>query len=514
MMCLRLVALVLPLALLPSCMVGPNYQTPGSRVQSNWETNSTISGQPLNAGEAYWWRSLNDPVLDRLVEAAVKSNLTVQIAGVRVLKARAQLSKSIGDLFPQQQGISGGVNYDRLNSGFGKIPGITPDYASDQLLFAATWEIDVWGKYRRDIESKRATFVGSVADYDDAVVSLIADVANFYVLIRTTEARIRVTSTNVYTQKETLRVANVKFDFGETSELDMRQAAAVTYQTEAQLPKLQRQLQETKNALGVLLGTTPDQVDGYLTGPSAIPTPPIQVAVGIPKDLLRRRPDVRAAAMEAASKSALIGVAKANMYPAFSLSGAFGVSANNELGSSLSDMFMWQSRAAQAGASFFFPVFNYGRLINQVRVQDAEFVQGVLHYQETVLKAQSEVENGLAAFYYEQQALTNLTIAAINARRATELSAIQYREGEADYTTVLSTEQTQLSLDDTLAQTQGKVALGLIAIYRALGGGWEIREGGDVVSDEVKEELRKRTYWGNMLEAKEHLPPKGPEQAP
>ncbi len=241
---------------------------------------------------------------------------------------------------------------------------------------------------------------------------------------------------------------------------------------------------------------------------------PGEAAVGIPKDLLRRRPDVRAAGLAAASQSALIGVAVANMYPAFSLSGAFGVASTNLGPSSLADMFTWQNRVAQAGASFFFPIFNYGRLVNQVRVQDAVFQQAVLNYQNTVLTAQQEVENGLSAFATSREALANLDAAATAAERSTHLSLLQYKAGETNYTTVLTTEQSQLSVEDTVASTKGNVALGLIAVYRALGGGWEIREGQDVVSDEVKAEMARRTNWGRMLETAQHMPKVSPEEEP
>jgi NodT family efflux transporter outer membrane factor (OMF) lipoprotein len=434
---------------------------------------------------------------------------------VRVLQARAQLNQSIGNLFPQQQGLSGAVNYTRLSTPARSfVPaGLTPNYIMDQALFSSTWEIDFWGKYRRTIESDRATFFGTVASYDDALVTLIADVATSYVNIRTLEERIRVAEQNAQTQRESHRLATVQFNSGESDELDMRQAATLLGQTEAQIPHLQNTLNQTKNGLAVLLGVTPDEVDHQLAGPSHIPVAVGGIAAGIPRDLLRRRPDVRAAGLTAAAQSALIGVAKANMYPALSLSGVFGFSSNNERNNSLGDMFSWQSKAVQAGASFVWPVFNYGRLVNQVRVQDAQFQQAILNYQNTVLTAQQEVENGLSAFYTEQQALGSLTAAADSAHRSTKLSLIQYQSGETTYTTVLSTEQAQLSVDDSVASSRGSVALDLISIYRALGGGWELRQGGDVVSDEVKAEMSRRTNWGRMLKREQHLPKASPEES-
>lgn len=482
---------------LVSCMVGPDYHAPKTKVAAQWST-----GQSGELADTYWWRSFNDPVLSQLIEVAWRDNLSLQSAGVRVVQARAQLNQAIGNLFPQQQAISGGFNYyNQLSATRGPS-----EFTTSQLLFAASWEADFWGKYRRTIQSDRAAFLSTVAAYDDALVTLIADVASTYVNIRTAEQRIRVAEKNLEAQRESYRVASVQFKYGETSELDVRQAATLLSQTAAQIPPLQDSMNQAKNALAVYLGEPPDKINEYLKGSGSIPVAPNQVTVGIPRDLLRRRPDVREAGLNAASECALIGVAKANMYPAFSLSGAFGLSSNNVGTNSLSDMFMWQGKALQAGASFAWPVFNYGRLINQVRVQDAQFQAAILNYQNVVLTAQQEVENGLSVFSTQQQALAKLMDAAASARRSTELSMIQYKAGETTYTTVLTTEQAQLTAEDALASAQGNVALGLISIYRALGGGWEMRNSRDVISDEVKAEMERRTNWGAMLEAEHHLP--------
>ncbi len=490
-----------------SCKVGPTYVTPTAKVANHWQPTTVVTNQAYSAAEESWWRNFHDPVLDRLVETAFRNNLSLQAAGVRILEARAQLNRSIGNLFPQQQGLGGQLNYSRLNDGVvSSLPGIDRNYLSDQLLFAATWEIDFWGKYRRGIESDRANYLSTIASYDDALVTLIGDVASSYVNICTLEERLRVADRNLGTQKESLRIATAQFKAGETSERDVEQATSRLAQTEAQIPGLEEALSQTRNALAVLLGETPGEVGRQLSGPGRIPVAPPSVAAGIPRDLLRRRPDVRAAGLTAASKSALIGVARANMYPSFSLSGEFGFSSNNEGRNSLSDMFNWESRALNAGAGFFFPIFNYGRLVNQVRVQDAQFQAAVLNYQNTVLQAQQEVENGLAAFGSQQRIVASLTQAAVAARRSTNLAMIQYKGGQTDYTTVLTAEQNQLAIEDALANAQGSVVQGIISVYRALGGGWQIRQGRDVVSDGVKAEMARRTNWGRLLEPAQHLP--------
>lgn len=495
-----------------SCKVGPNYATPQANVAGQWMENTAVTNRLFAGSDVYWWRNFDDPVLNELVTVACRQNLSLQVAGARILEARARLNKSVGNLFPQQQGVSGQLDYARLNDGLvSQIPGINPDYLSDRALFAANWEIDFWGKYRRGIESDRAAFLGTVASYDDAMVTLIADVASTYINIRTLQERLQVEARNLETQQESLRIATARFNAGETGELDVQQAKTQLAQTEAQIPLLNEALSQSRNGLAVLLGARPDEVSRQLNGPERIPVVPTNVAAGVPRDLLRRRPDVRAAGLQAAAYSAQIGVARANLYPAFSLSGEFGVSANNEFNQSLSDMFNWQSRALNAGAGLVMPVFNYGRIINQVRVQDAQFQQAVLNYQNTVLAAQREVENGLASFANQQKVLASLTRAADSASRSSELAMAQYKGGQTDYTTVLAAEQAKLNVEDAVAGTKGNVALGLIAVYRALGGGWEIRGDNDVISEEVKAEMARRTDWGRLLEPSRHLPGTSPE---
>jgi NodT family efflux transporter outer membrane factor (OMF) lipoprotein len=491
-----------------ACLVGPNYQTPTSDVAPRYLASPAANPQPLNAVDAYWWRALNDPMLDSLVEAAYRNNLTLQLAGVRVLEARAQLSKTIGNLWPQTQGAAGSLDWSQTNRP------TTLNVATDNLGFTLTWELDVWGKIRRGIESDQASYLGTIASYDDALVTVIADTASNYVSMRTAEERIRVAQKNLATQKESLRVASVQFQYGEVSELDVKQAMTLVGQTQAQIPPLQNTLRQSKDALALLLGETPESIDQRVAGQGTIPDAPAQANVGIPRDLLRRRPDVRAAGYAAASQSALIGVAVAAMYPSFSLNGAFGFAASNLGSGSLSDMFLWQSRVASAGGSFFFPIFNYGRLTNQVRVQDAQFQEAVLNYQNVVLNAQKEVEDGLSSFETAREAETNLETASGAAARSTELSILQYKSGEVNYTTVLTSEQSELAIDDSLASARGNVVLGLISIYRALGGGWEIRGDEDVVSEEVKAEMARRTDWGRMLEVAQHMPASPPVEEP
>jgi len=238
--------------------VGPNYSTPRSDVAPSYLPSPGVEETPLNAADAYWWKIFQDPVLDRLVDAAYRNNLTLQIAGARVLQARAQLNQSIGNLFPQQQGASGAIAYDRTGTP------ITINRWDDNLLFSATWEIDVWGKIRRGIEADRAAYLSSVATYDDALVTVIADVASSYVNVRTAEERLRVAARNVATQKESLRIASVQFKYGETSELDVRQAATLLGQT------LQR-LEVVVGRAGAAVQADEREAAGHVLADRAVP---------------------------------------------------------------------------------------------------------------------------------------------------------------------------------------------------------------------------------------------------
>ena len=399
----RLWAVVLASAMLSAACteVGPDFVQPEATVEAGWtEAASDALGPAGTSSDPRWWTSFNDPVLTHLIETAHRNNPTLQAAGVAVLQSRAQLGIAQGQIYPQQQEIGGELKYYRLDKDtFSRFGFPEQNLFIDKIALQATWEIDFWGKYARGIEADEAALQSSIAAYDDALVSLTADVANNYINIRVLEERLRVAAVNVESQVESLRIAEVRFRFGATSELDVLQAETQLSQTQSQIPDLQNSLAQTKYALAVQLGETPDMIDDELEPSRALPSVPAVIAVGIPRDLLRRRPDVREAEATAAAQSAAIGVAQANLYPSFSIAGTFGFGSSNAASSSLTDIFMWNAHTLNAGASFVFPIFNYGRLINQVRVQDAVFQQAVLNYQNTVLMAQQEVEACLSGYH-------------------------------------------------------------------------------------------------------------------
>ncbi len=396
---------------LAGCMVGPDFNTPASSTAVQYQP---VDGR-LPAGapaDPQWWHGFNDPVLDQLVELAYRNNLTLQQAGVHVLQARAQLAAAVGELYPQQQAISAAYT-DTLQSKASPsyIPGAQANIQTAQIGLSASWEIDFWGKYRRAIQAQNAAFLGSIDAYDAALVSLTSSVAQTYIAIRTLQAQIAVAQANVAVQTESLRIATVQYNSGQTSQLDVEQAQTQLSTTEASVPSLKAQLVAQQDALAVLLGLTPDRILPLLGPEAPIPTAPADVAVGVPKDLLRQRPDVREAEQQAAAQSADLGVAKAQLYPALSLSGTFGFEAGDSHGSSLGDLFKWSSHTVSVGPSLQIPIFNYGQLTNQVRAQDAAFEQSILSYQNVVLQAQQEVQDAIAAYVEAQNTVEKLSAA-------------------------------------------------------------------------------------------------------
>ncbi len=485
------------------CMkIGPDFAPPTAAVSEQWMEDGDSRLDNTQTINETWWTVFDDPVLDGLIETAYRQNLPLLSAGARVLQARAQLAVAVGQFYPQTQQAFGSLDYNRRSA---RAPFQTGgpssllEYWQNQIGLQAAWEIDVWGRFRRAIESADAALLASIATYDDVLVSLTADVANNYVQIRTLQARLQIARENVEIQRESLNIAQIRFRGGTTSQRDVEQARTVLASTEASIPQLEAALVQTKNALSVLLGMPPNPLEELLAGSKAIPVAPPQVAVGIPAELLRRRPDIRAAELQAAAQSAQIGVAKADLYPAFSLTGNFGFLASDWGKYDLADIFMAKSRTFTFGPSFQWNILNYGRIVNNVRVQDAAFQALVTNYQNTVLTAQQEVEDGLIGFLNAQKRTELLELSAAAAKRSADLAVLQYREGITDFTTVLTAEQNLLQQQDALAVSRGDIPSSLIRTYRALGGGWEIREGQELVPAEVREAMRHRTNWGGLL---------------
>jgi NodT family efflux transporter outer membrane factor (OMF) lipoprotein len=497
-------------------MVGPDYTKPTAPEAEQWieKDDPKIKSEPTDLST--WWRVFEDPVLDALIETAYQQNLPLQIAGIRILEARAQLGIAVGNIYPQTQ--QGRGAYTRVNlseHAANTTRGADFAYGEIDLGFDAAWELDFWGKFRRSVESSLGVLEASVASYDDILVTLTAEVARTYVLILTLEERLAIARENVRIQERSLRIAEARFEGGEVTELDVQQARALLGSTQALIPRLQASLRQAKNGLSILLGKLPGEVDRMLDEPKPIPTVPAEVGVGIPAELLRRRPDIRFAERQLAAQSAQIGVAKADLYPHLVLFGSIGIRASDAAltaagglgGSTFSDL--WDSDSIEffGGPAFKWDILNYGRIRNRVRIQDARFQQLVVNYRNTVLSAAQEVEDAIAAFLHTQDEAGFLSKSVGASARSVELSMIQYREGLVDYQRVLDTQRFLAQEQDFLTATNGDVAINLIAMYKALGGGWQIRAGKDFVTEETKAAMRERTGWGKLLEPEKVEPP-------
>ena len=497
------------LALLSAgCAVGPDYITPETPQPQKWieEKDPVIKTESADFGQ--WWTIFNDPVLDSLIETAYQQNLPLRIAGIRILESRARLGIATGDLFPQTQAVKGSYSYTGISkSDANTTPDADFSYGNIGIEFDASWELDFWGKFRRGIEASLGALDASIANYDNILVTLTAEVARNYVLIRTYEARLTIARENVKIQRDSLRIAEVRFKAGDVTELDVTQAKTLLGETQASIPQLQADLRQAKNALAILLGVLPGQIHEVLSRPGTIPIVPAEVAVGVPAELLRRRPDIRRAERRLAGQSALIGVAKADLYPHFSLFGTLGLRASDASvtaagfpgGSSFGDL--WNSDSVQFsfGPSIRWNIFNYGRIRNEIRVQDARFQELVANYKNTVLQAAQEVEDAMASFLRKQEETKYLAYSVEAAIRSVDLSMIQYREGLVDYQRTLDAQKSRSVGQDSLASTKGSVALDLIAVYKALGGGWQYRVGKDFVPEKIRQQMKNRTDWGDLL---------------
>jgi NodT family efflux transporter outer membrane factor (OMF) lipoprotein len=457
--------------------VGPNYRTPAAATSPNWIDVADKRVRNDSDDVSQWWRVFNDPVLDGLIDETFRQNLTLRQAGERVLQARAQLGIATGNLFPQSQTLNASFTQTALSGEDANILVTTPlgpislkrFYPQWNLpIGAASWELDFWGRFRRAVESNAANLDASVANYEDVLVTLFSDAATSYVSIRTLEKQVEYTKANAELQRQTLKIVEARFKAGTVTGVDFRQAKSTLAQTESQVPELEIALRQTQNHLCILLGIPPEDLRTRLRKAS-IPTAPPEVAVGIPADLLRRRPDVRRAERQAAAQSALIGVAEADFYPALTINGTIGYSAQQfkDLGTPL-------AFTGSVGPSIQWNVLNYGRILNGVRLQKSKFAESVAAFQETVLKANQEVEDGLVTFLKAQQRARLLASSAEDALEAVKLVLVQYEKGTVDFTRVTQLQQTLVLQQDNLAQAQGEIARGLIQVYKGLGGGWEI----------------------------------------
>ena len=486
--------------LLSACtIVGPDYQPATAKVSPNWlefEDPTLATTSPI---VPMWWdNAFKDPVLDQLVDDALADNLTLRSAALRVLQARQQLLIVTNLRAPQQQYLGG--------SAAAVDPGVSGDSsASYSVAFNLNWTLDVWGRIRRQVESASATYDATLSNYDGVLVLVVGQVAQTYLLIRATEQRLVAATQNLAYQTESVRISEAKLEAGDISSLDVEQGLTLVYNTRASIALLEQSLQQLKVSLALLLGQPPQDLTPRLGPARPVPVASPVLALGMPQDLIRRRPDIRVAERRVAAQSAQIGVAVSDLYPSFGLTGSIGpVVSTAQEGQEFLDLFSGSNGAYTLGGFVRWNLFNWGRIRENVRLQDAVTQQAIEDYRQVVIQAQGEVELALIAYFKSIQQLAALQQAADAAQRAVDVATEQYQDGLVDYNTVVSTLRALVGQQDQLASVQGAVAVNLVGVYLSLGGGWEVRQSAnavDLIPEETKEEMRVRgKYWDGHLE--------------
>ncbi len=495
---------------LSGCMVGPNYQRPETEMPANWaeKPSSATATQPSDADLAVWWKTLDDPMLDSLIERAVESNLNLQIAAERIREARAQRGVVAADLWPQvnvgtgysYKGNSQNASPKLESSAGGTSPGpisikpgegggpptitiqpgssggaATPTiqrFSQDQNLFQAgfdaSWELDLFGGTRRAVEAADAEIQAAEEDWRDVLVVLASEVARNYVEARGSQRRILVAQANIKAQAETVTLIESLFAAGVVNELDLAQARAQLAATRSQIPLLETAWRQSTHRLGVLLGQEPGALLAELAESRPVPAVPPEVPTGLPSDLLRRRPDIRRSERQLAAATARIGVATADLFPRFSLNGSFG-SQTRDIQHFLDGRSLFWS----VGPNMSWPIFDGGRIRSNIEIQNARQQQLFSSYRLVILTALQEVEDSLVAYEQEQIRHEHLAESLKASRRALDLANELYSRGVADFLSVLVSQRATYEAEDQLVQSETAAASRLIALYKALGGGWD-----------------------------------------
>lgn len=446
--------------------VGPDYQPQTPVAMAGWSPTGIDDPSVIRAETSgdlsQWWQRFDDPLLSELVEAALQASPDLRSAQARLREARARRDIAGSARYP---GVTAGGSASTSRSSEETGSGDTRDFFS--VGFDAGWELDVFGGVRRGVEAAEADLESAEASLNGTRISLAAEAALGYIDVRTQQLLLDIARANLESQSETLQLTEWRAQAGLVSSQDVEQARSSREQTRAQIPALQISLAEAENSLDILLGRVPGSLHPRLAAAGGLPAVPEQIAVGIPADTLRQRPDVRAAERSLAAETARVGVAEAARYPAFKLSGSIGLEA-------LSFGALGNSGAGTAAmlAGFTAPIFDAGRLRAQVDIQDAVRERALVAYEQTVLTALQEVQNALIAIARNRERGAALAIAVDSARNAAQLARQRYGAGLIDFQSVLASERSVLVLEESLAINQANSVRTLIRLYKALGGGW------------------------------------------
>jgi multidrug efflux system outer membrane protein len=463
--------------LLAGCTVGPDYEKPSPSVPGDWiekgdgldPATSRVTNQ---AAVTEWWKSFRDPQLTSLVERATRSNLDLKLAEARLREARGLRGVSAGALLPAANAQAA---YSRNRSSENvPLPGAGRQSNFYQAGFDASWEIDVFGGIRRGIEAADAEVEAAVEGRRDVLVTLLAEVARNYIEVRGLQTQIGIARQNLDAQKKTLELTQARFQAGRAAELDVVRAQAQVSNTASQIPLLESLRIQGTHRLGVLLGREPGSLREELLATAAIPAPPPEVPVGLPSDLLRRRPDLRRAERELAAATARIGVATADLYPKFSLTGIFGLESITA-----SDFAKGSSRAWTVGPTIQWSIFQGGRIRAKIEVENARQEQAMIVYERSLLVALQEVEDALIAYAKEQAHRAEVADAVAANVKAVDLANQRYTQGLVDFLSVLDAQRSLYGTQDALVQSERRISEHLVALYKALGGGWELELAGE-----------------------------------
>lgn len=449
--------------------VGPDYSAPQNQMPSVWtyqEDPGLIVGEKLQRD---WWTILGDPLLDEYITSAEKNNLDVLTAVARLDEARSRLGISMGLHYPEAS-VDGSVTRNRTSEN-------SVTHSIEETFYApgvgASWEIDLFGRIRRSIEAATADYQATEEEYNCVKVSLYGEVTRTYLDIRTTQARLRSANSNISSQRALFELTRSRFSHGLATDLDVAQAERLLARAESEVPPLKVALSEAINSLSVLLGRMPGSLHKQLMEVQPIPLPPEQATVGLPAELLRRRPDIRRAERILAAETARIGVATADLYPSFSLSGVFGFESIDA-----NVLFDAGSHVFSFGPSLRWQVFSGGRIRSRIKVQDAVVMQALHSYEQAVLNGVLEVENSMKAYIEDRVRLAALERSVDAARRSVALSTKLYREGLVDFQPVLDAQRDQFDFENQLALARGNSAVNFVRLYTALGGGWQVVDNG------------------------------------
>jgi NodT family efflux transporter outer membrane factor (OMF) lipoprotein len=467
------IALLSAVIMLSACTtVGPDYSPPEMQTPGEWHQECagiTIDKESEQKILAKWWTTFNDPVLSDLMEQAVAGNLNLKQALNSVRQASIQRGITDADRFPSVNSSgSAGRSYSKDTSG--DFTGTN----SFRLGLDASWEVDLFGGIRRSIEAADANLEATEESYRDVLVSLLAEVALNYIEVRSYQAQLLVAESNLRSQEETYNITKWRYQAGLTTELDVENASKNLEQTRSQIPSLKSGLEQAKNRIAVLVGREPGALDSEIDEYRPVPVAPNEISLGIPADLLRRRPDLRKAERELAAQTAKIGVAEANLYPKITLSGNIGLSALN-----LGDLFGSDSLSTGASSGISWPVYSAGRIMKNIEIQYAAQEQKLIAYRAALLTALEDVENAMTSYTYDLARRASLLKASESAEQAAETSRAQYSSGLIDFQSVLEAESTLLTFQNNVVQSDAQIIKDLIGLYKALGGGWSSFETGD-----------------------------------